>query len=982
MLSEKVLIMPSYEDGNHLKETSVRDGSSFFNMRIETLSGIAKNRCQTYVIKNNYRIIDGSIAKLYIYGILRELKMSQQLRYFGALSISPGFVNSIYNTIYELRMADYTSNNLKDSYFINKDKAADIVLISSEYEQFLSNNSFLDDYELYQLAMGLDNKYKDKLTYMIPTNLKLKNIESKFLRFLTEGKIEFVEPRLNSTINNNPLNYLFDIGNLPKDLPNLNIEFSSALGKSNEAKEVIRNIKDNKINFDNVLVLYSSREPYSQYFYLLSQKMDLPITFGEGISVKNTFPGKLYFSLIDWINDNYNVVNFISILNSGYFYLEEEAPSINELIGLLKEAKIIRGRERYCTNIDLLIEQTKKELDRKNSENRFVKLTWFSNFIKDLLSNLPLPDDKGIIDLADFAKGMHIIIDKYSKSNSEMDIEAKQNILEKLDIIIEHVKGLIDIKDGLLQLTEIMGDAMVCRSGPKQGHIHLSSYKKGIWISRENTFIIGFDASTFPGQTREDPILLDVERQELGNGINLNKEMVKEKLSDMNQLLVNIKGNIYMSYSNFDTVENKAQSPSSILLQTYRLQMRDSRLDYEALNKKLAKVAGFIINSDNKMLDENDWWLNKQILENARITGEQFAYIYPNISKGLYALNNRSSDTFTEYDGKVEFDFDEAGIMRDGMLIFSASRLETLAACPYKYFLKHILKAKKPDDIEFNSVQWLDPASRGTLLHKVFEIFYQELNVRNEKPSIIAHTSLIKDIATKEMGKILELLDPPSNLIYELEANEILDTCDIFLSYEVKNLGEHLPSYLEMSFGLDECNKELGVIPEVEMKLKNGKAIYINGKIDRVDKLSIDDFVIIDYKTGSARNYNDNDYFQNGTHLQHALYAIAFETIIKDKGICNSPNVSKSVYLFPTVKGEGRAVIRLREKRNDVYDVLEKLLTIVEEGSFISCDEEHCKYCDYRVVCENVSSAEAIKQMRANSQDIGIVSLRGLGIYE
>ncbi len=912
MLSEKIIIMPSYAEGNQLKETAVRDGFTFLNMRIETLSGIAKNKCLTYLTKNNYRIIDSSIVRFYIYDILRKLQSNQQLKYFGKLQITPGFVNSIYNSIYELRMAGYTSHNLRDDFFIDTDKAADIKKIALEYERFLQDRLFIDDYELYQLAMKIENKNTTKVIYREPNNLKLSNVEEKYLEFLTEGNIQIIEPILILEDCESPLKYLYDIEKLPDDLPNTNIQFVSALGKGNESKEVIRYIKSNKINFDNVLVLYTSLEPYSQYFYLLSQKMDLPITFGEGISIKNTSPGKLYFSIMDWIIDNYNV----------------------------------------------------------------------SNFAKEILSNLPLPDDKGMINLAEFAKGIQIIIDKYSNTSSEIDQEAKTSILEKLNMIIEHSEGLIDMKDGFLQLSECVEELRVCKSGAKPGYIHLSSYKKGVWISRENTFIIGLDASTFPGQALEDPILLDVERQELGNGIHLNKQKINEKLNDMSQLLAYIKGNIYLSYSSFDTIENKILSPSSVLLQAYRLQTKNPRMDYEALNKYFKQVAGFLIENENKMLDEDDWWLNQQILENHKPTEDQFSSIYHNISKGINALNMRSSNLFTEYDGKVEFELVEAGIMKDGRLIFSSSQLETLASCPYKYFLRYILKIKVPDEINNNSVQWLDPASRGTLLHKVFERFYIDLKFRNERPSVMKHANLIRNIATDEVEKIYKVCVPPSNLIYELEVNEILETCGIFLAYEEKNLGDFLPSYLEMSFGMGDTNKELGEIPEIKINLMNGKAIYVNGKIDRVDKLSIDDYVIIDYKTGSSNNYKDNEYFKKGRYLQHALYAIALETIMRDKAICENPNVSKSVYLFPTIKGEGRSVIRLRESRDDVNDILEKLLNVFEEGSFISNDDDYCKYCDYKVVCENIRSEDSIKQMRDNSQDVGVTSLRGLGIYE
>ncbi|MGD9676980.1 MAG: PD-(D/E)XK nuclease family protein [Vulcanibacillus sp.] len=977
MLREKIIILDSYADGNLLREASVREGYSFLNLRVETLHGIA-NR------ENRYKTINNHIAILYVYSILRKLQADNQLIYFDKLQIYPGFVKAIYNTIYDLRMAGYTSENLKENCFINLDKAADIKKILSGYEQILIDNNFIDDYALYQAAMGRKVNSTNKAIYMVPANLKLRLAEAKFLDFLTEGNTQPMETLITYGNDKSPLSYLYDIESLPKDLPDINIEFISAFGRSNESKEVIRKIKSNKINLDNAVVFYTTREPYAQYFYLLSQKLGLPITFGEGIAIKNTYPSKLYSSLIGWIKDDYKISDFISALNSGYFSFDEEAPSTSKLIDLLRESKIVWGRERYSTSIDRLTELVKAKLDGSNSQDKLDNLIWLSSLIKELFESLPLPNNKGLINLAELAKGIHIIVDKYSKANSEMDSEAKKSILGMLDVLMEHSKELVDVKEGIIQLLENVEELRVGVSNPKPGHIHVSSYKKGIWINRQNTFIIGLDSSTFPGQAIEDPILLDIERQALGNKIPLKKFKSKENQADMVQLLTSLKGNIYLSYCSFDTLENKAQSPSALLLQAYRLHTKNPRVDYEGLSKYFKRVAGFLIEREDYLLDEDDWWLKMHILDNFKTTDDVFSNIYQNLTGGINALNIRNSEFFTEYDGKVEFDINETGIMRNGKLILSSSQLEMLATCPYKYFLRYILKAKKPDDVEFSSVQWLDPATRGTLLHKVFEKFYQELKSRDESPSINNHESLIQKIASDEMEEVRKILVPPSNLIYELERSEILDSCRVFLAYEEENQVGYLPSYLELSFGIGgDKHKELGEISEVEIKLPSGKKIYINGKIDRVDQLSTKDFVIIDYKTGSSYGYKDNEYFKKGKHLQHAIYAIALETILKDKNICSNPNVSKSVYTFPTLKGEGQMVIRTRERRDGVYAILDKLLSVVDAGSFISTeDEESCKYCDYRVVCENISSKGAIDSMRSNSHDKGVESMRGLGIYE
>ena len=53
----------------------------------------------------------------------------------------------------------------------------------------------------------------------------------------------------------------------------------------------------------------------------------------------------------------------------------------------------------------------------------------------------------------------------------------------------------------------------------------------------------------------------------------------------------------------------------------------------------------------------------------------------------------------------------------------SATRLELLAKCPFGYFLRHVLKVKPPEEVDFDRSRWLDPLQRGSLIHEILCAF-------------------------------------------------------------------------------------------------------------------------------------------------------------------------------------------------------------------------------------------------------------------
>lgn len=873
--------MPSYAAGQQFLESAAKNDIKILNTKIDTISGIAHELIDDYLYKNNIKFIDRTSSYLLIKNIVTSLYQKQKLNYFSKLELTNGLIKAIDNAIFNLRMADKKEREISADDFIRKDKGEDIKKNLKEYENILDKRNYIDKAGLLKLLLNKYDPIKDSKIYIIPKDMKLKYLEEKIIDKLPAEQIYNLDFALKS-----------DLDGLQKD----KIEIQSALGESNEIKGLIRKIKKENIPFDKVNIIYTTSEPYSQLLYQQSQRLNLDVTFQNGISIKNTKPAQLLNYILDYINDIYNHLQLKSIFENGIVKIDKRKN--NPLAEILDKLAVIK-------------------------ENEEINPAVFSNKVIE-------------------------IIDNHSKIITELDAEAKKEIIDLLEKTGEYSSDNISVNDYIISLKDILDGLRVGASSSKTGHIHFTSYKNAVWNKREYNFIIGLDESKFPGQIVEDPILLDSERESLNN-LELSKNRNKENIKLMTQLLENIDSRIYLYYTNFDNIDNRELAPSSYLLQVYRSLENDDSIDYGDFKDKITEINTFIPEDNNEILSEKEKWLfydSKSKIENM---DDIFLNQYSNIFRGEKALA-KMKEGFNKFNGNVNVNPADVD-PRLNERIFSVSRLESIAKCPYGYFLNYILGIEPPEDKEFDNENWLDPLQRGSLLHSIYEKFYKEITENGEeRVKYSKHKKLMDSFVDREVEQLKKEVIPPSELVYESEVEEIKNSTDLFLKMEEENDENLKPVYFEFKFGFNygENNSE-----EVKLTLPSGDSIKLRGKIDRIDKIGKDLYNIIDYKTGSTYSYNNNDYFNQGTQLQHAVYALAFEKLMD-----NEVEVSKSIYYFPTLKGEGIKIVRLKDglnKREDVKELIDNLLDIIAKGNFSmsKCDynTNPCKYCDYNQIC-------------------------------
>jgi len=1020
LTGSKNLIMPSYLDGNALKKSLSREGFFALNLNITTLFDLARDYCDDYISKNKLKILDNSLGQIFLLQILKKLSRKKLLNYFQPPTFSPGISRSIYLTIKELRIAEFSSRNFPQSAITSSKKSEDLLKIMQEYEKILKEQNYVDEADIYLQAINYKKKSQSKKElFIIPSNIELNYLEEVFFRkiILPGTKVIYLPTPGNlkkptsfyfsksykeeENYPENSLDYLYDIDKIPSNLPGkYNIELIQSHGEFNEVKTIIRKIKSQNIPLDEVSIFYTVQEPYSQYLYQLSRQYSLNITFGNGISIKNTSPAKLFFALIDWIRDDYSIAKLYFLLTGGNFEFKNQQsnpdiPTPQQVATLLRNSPIGRKRNRYIKGIDLVIKQLEREIeqvseDRQERYRKKIKdLFWTKEFITQIFHELPQENFGYTISPKHIARGLINIVTNYSKidEDTNLDEEAIKKIKERLTILIESDYPLADmpLNEALTLIADLIKNERVNCSEPRGGCLHTASYKKGIWLNRPYNFIAGMDSAKFPDSAHDGSILLDAEKKNTDR-INPNKEKGKENQYKILQLLASLKGKIILSYSRFDTQDNRELAPSSLMLQLYRLKTGDKQKDYSDFYNSFKDTSGFVPCKPQEILDSADWFLYST-RHNSLDTTPLFKRIYPALSEGFDATRQREKEELNRFNGKVKVDPKQVDPRLNRGLMVSSSRLELIAFCPYLYFLKYILKIKPPQEMIEDPGVWLDPLERGIIFHQIFEEFYKKLKEISPtgtfiSPSYANHWRILEDITLSQLKQKRKRLAPPNNLVYQHESKEILDSCRFFLHCEEKKYKGEIPTYLELAFGTrDNQNEELGKkIKAVELSLPSGKSISFQGKIDRIDKLDGDTYRIIDYKTGTPYGFSQSKYFQNGKQIQHALYALSLKKILAKAGISAFPKIQKAGYYFPTLSGQGRQYFYGEERRNQVLEIIDLLLDIVAQGNFAmiqKADDFMCR--DYQDILEQNQVMEVSgKNAKKYDEESALDNLRRL----
>jgi len=194
--------------------------------------------------------------------------------------------------------------------------------------------------------------------------------------------------------------------------------------------------------------------------------------------------------------------------------------------------------------------------------------------------------------------------------------------------------------------------------------------------------------------------------------------------------------------------------------------------------------------------------------------------------------------------------------VRGGVKLFAAQ-----AICPAWAFYQYRLGAGKLE----TPVEGLDNISRGSLLHKVLQLFWQDCeNLNNLKAMNNGQRTLAIDDAIEKSIQILnkEISYPIPAQVLQIERKRLSQLMQIWLEIELARA----------DFTVQDCEKKY----EFEVE-----GLTLKLTIDRIDRLSDGGLVVIDYKTGAVvanKSWADERIAEPQLPI-YAVLALKYETV-------------------------------------------------------------------------------------------------------
>ena len=529
--------------------------------------------------------------------------------------------------------------------------------------------------------------------------------------------------------------------------------------------------------------------------------------------------------------------------------------------------------------------------------------------------------------------------------------------------------GPVTLAQVRLTLADRLTSLRSSPEGSPFGRIFVGGLGEARGRSFHTVFLPGLVEGVFPRKVLEDPLLLDEDRFLVTTDRALGLPTQDERVAEERLLLVLALGaaeeQLVASFPTLDSREGRVRVPSFYALDLVRAV--DGELPAQgALMRRAAEGSALRLgwpapSNPDVSIDAAEYDLAVlaplfQVPEQkARGRARFLLQLEPALERSLRARWHRWSRKFTYADGLVapaSAAWEALGVHGLAEMVFSATALQQLAACPYR-FLLHAIHGLHPRE-EVGPLEELDPLTKGEIFHAIQTCVLSELKRRSWLPLSAAHLGDTLDLLDAAIDRLAaeyrESLAPALPRVWEGEIDEMRVDLRGWMR-ELAGGGAQdgspawVPEHFELGFGLDADERHDPASRAAPVQILG--RLRLRGAIDLVETMEgVSNLRATDHKTGRVPDTKLIT-IGRGETLQPLLYALAAGEIL------GKPARSGRLY-FCTRRGGYRSFevpltdLSLAHLRK-VLDLLEYSLT---SGFLPAAPREGaCTHCDYRPVC-------------------------------
>ena len=629
-----------------------------------------------------------------------------------------------------------------------------------------------------------------------------------------------------------------------------------------EVRTVVRSIVAGDLPFHRTAVIYRQDNPYAS---LLRQALDIagvPYSGTERRTLAHTPSGLLLLGLVDMASnlggegavERERFIEWMTSTPVRNTAVSDEDGELSQMVPASQWARLSRQARtggspdlwesrldaHACQEEARYLEREEEIPDRVQEER--IRANELCRFVSALSQSLGDLVESGGTWRSASAKLKRLLISYRWVVRDESPEDRR-----RIDEFLDSLEGLDewDAPFGPQELRQVVQEGLQSpvsdRGRPVGSGVYLGPLAGIAGADYARVYVVGMVEKQFPPRAITSPWL--------GASSSIaQKEMALERYDFLSAM--SAAGSAVLNWP-AATAERAASYPSRWLIEAANVlhgnAAGDERLTYETITQDAgdkpwltfvaSREAGLrhIAGADMNPADASDYNLSHMIgLSHEHVEQHPAIADDPRMVGALRAGDARSGDLLSEWDGLVGPGSPRLEDVGTADSPISPSALETLANCPYRYFLGRVLGISAPVDDNDSELSNMD---RGLLVHKILERFVKDEGTTEEE---------LLAIAEEEFDRSEERGATGYHLLWEIEKEEIREGLRRFLAAEGAWLGGTPErSDAEVSFGEDP-----GAI-SVSIELEGLGEVHFRGKIDRVDALG-DEVRVRDFKTGRA----------------------------------------------------------------------------------------------------------------------------------
>jgi RecB family exonuclease len=757
--------------------------------------------------------------------------------------------------------------------------------------------------------------------------------------------------------------------------------------------------------FWQMAVAYRHGDAYRPLVESVFIEAGIPVYLHEGSPLAERPVGRQTLALLDLYETDLSRQSVMDFMTDARFpkELREEYGGIPAARwdSVSRQAGIIGGADQWSTRLSALQHDLRGDGDEPAwVTERIADVARLERFIVDL--HRRLLSHPGRAPWSEHLDHLQALLGRYVNGGGQV-IDALRGLerFTALDNEVEHATFLDVVRRAIENLRA--EDVLQGQPGAfaRRG-VNVLAVNSLVGISFECVWILGATERAFPPPARQDPILLDPERQAISErtGLRLAARGARgsEEALQFTLACEAAGERLVVSYARRATGENRPRLPS-IFFREIASQLEGRRVSAEEApilrRADVERIAGDAIGapvpggryakdpevvaraaeSAVSVTERDRTFLQARVTAPAAIA--VFERAEPAFARARLASRERRSGRYSEWDGAL----DGAAVQAITDLVpadrvFSPTSLETYAKCPQQFLLGDVLRVRGVEEPE-RTVR-IDDIRRGNLFHRIFQRFHSEWQ-GSGVASVAPDAELrMRTIAEEECAAAAARGETGYPAMWAADQIEVIEDCLRWLAIERDDPTiRQLPlGACEARFGRRNPGEQSGTLSRDEpIEIDIGAlTLRLAGRIDRItwDAEPPTRFRVIDYKTGQVREEKPAQ-LQGGRALQLPLYAFAGGELL---GL--DPAAGEVAYVYPTRRGHFRVVPwsseQLADRRADVIALLAAVLEGIRRGDFMIAPWKDdgrtaCRYCNFNEICPGAHRGYATRKAEDPRRD-------------